>query len=162
MNLLSTNCFIYPLFIIMISLSLLYLQTDLFTFGQTQIFPDIINATLKVEKPKISLNETQIINVQVFNTNTNETISLAYIDLIVKDSNNFTTRIFSGLTDENGKFSYMWKIDENAEPGIYSVSLDIIVTGYKPLAKTKTFTVYNNVNDTTTTTIHTTNQVISS
>ena len=106
----------------------------------------------KSRKTSTSPNESQIINVQVFDANTNETIGLAYVDLIVKDSNNLITRIFSGLTDETGKFSYIWKIDKNAEPGAYSISLDIIATGYKPLAKTETFTVYNNVNDGNTTT----------
>ena len=112
----------------------------------------MINSTVQIEKPEIYPNETQIINIQVFDANTNETIGLAYVDLIVKDSNNLITRIFSGLTDETGKFSYIWKIDKNAEPGAYSISLDIIATGYKPLAKTETFTVYNNVNDGNTTT----------
>jgi hypothetical protein len=106
----------------------------------------MINATANVEKPKIFPNESQIINVQVFDTNTNEAINLAYVDLMIKDTNNFITRIYSGLTDEKGKFSYAWKIDENAEPGTYIISLDIIATGYKPLAKTETFTVCS-VND---------------
>lgn len=111
----------------------------------------MVNATVNVEKPKIFPGETQIINVQVFDANTNEPISLAYVDLIVKDTNNFIKRIYSGLTNENGKFSYAWKIYENAEPETYRVSLDIIVTGYKSLAKTETFTVYNNVNNGNTT-----------
>jgi hypothetical protein len=34
------------------------------------------------------------------------------IDLRRKDTNRVVTRIFSGLTDETGKFSYVWKIDE--------------------------------------------------
>jgi 5-hydroxyisourate hydrolase-like protein (transthyretin family) len=143
MKLFSSNFFIYPLFIITISLILLYFQTHLFTYGQTQIFPDIINATVNVEKPKIFPNETQMINVQVFDTNTNETISLAYVDLIVRDNNNFITRIYSGLTNENGKFSYAWKIDENAQYGTYNVTVDIIATGYKSLAKTETFAIYS-------------------
>ena len=67
---------------------------------------------------------------------------------MVKDTNNITTKIFSGLIDETGRFSYAWKIDENAEPGTYTVSLDIIATGYKPLGKIERFTVYN-VNDNT-------------
>ena len=141
MNLFLNNCFIYPLFIIIVSIFLLYFQTDLFSFGQTQIFSNMINATVQLEKPEIYPNETQIINVQVFDANINETISLAYIDLMVKDTNNFITKIFSGLTDEMGKFSYIWKIDENAEPGTYNVNLDIVATGYKPLGKTETFTV---------------------
>lgn len=147
MNSISINCFIYSLSIVVTFLFLLYLQPSIFTFGQTEIFTDVINATVKVEKPRISPNKNQIINVQVFDANTDEPIGLAHVDLIVRDSKNFITRIFSGLTDETGKFSYSWKIDENAETGTYSVSLDIIATGYKPLAKTETFTVYNNVNN---------------
>lgn len=133
----------------MTAIFLLYLPTDLVTFGQTQIFQDMINATVKVEKTTISPNENQKINIQVIDANTNETISLAYVDLIVKDTNNFITKIYSGLTNETGKFSYAWKIYENAEPGIYTVSLDIVATGYKPFATTETFTVYNVNNNTT-------------
>ena len=141
MNLFLNNYFIYPLFIIIVSIFLLYIQTDLFSFGQTKIFSIMINSTVQIEKPEIYPNETQIINIQVFDANTNETISLAYVDLMVKDTDNFITKIFSGLTDEMGKFSYIWKIDENAEPGTYNVNLDIVATGYKPLGKTETFTV---------------------
>ena len=141
MNLFLNNYFIYPLFIIIVSIFLLYFQTDLFSFGQTKIFSNMINSTVQIEKPEIYPNETQIINIQVFDANTNETISLAYVDLMVKDTDNFITKIFSGLTDEMGKFSYIWKIDENAEPGTYNVNLDIVATGYKPLGKTETFTV---------------------
>lgn len=36
---------------------------------------------VNVEKPKISPNKNQISNVQVFDANTNETISLSSIDL---------------------------------------------------------------------------------
>ena len=151
MKLFSANCFIYPLFIIMTFIFLLYIQTDLFTFGQMQIFSNMVNATVNVEKPKIFPGETQIINVHVFDANTTEPISLAYVDLMVKDTNNFIKRIYSGVTNENGKYSYAWKIYENAEPETYRVSLDIIVTGYKSLAKTETFTVYNNVNNGNTT-----------
>lgn len=146
MKLFSSNCFIYFFIIIMTVILLLYIQRDLFTFGQTQIFTDMINATVKVEQDIIFPNENQIINVQVFDAKTNESISLASIDLIVKDTNNFITKVFSGLTDETGKFLYSWKIDENAKPGTYRISLDIIATGYKPLAKTETFIV-DYVND---------------
>lgn len=108
----------------------------------------MINVTVKQEIYKISPNENQKINIQVFDAKTNETIDLAYVDLMVKDTNNITTKIFSGLTDQTGKFFYTWKIDENAEPGTYTVSLDIIVTGYKPLGKIEKFTVYNVNNNT--------------
>jgi hypothetical protein len=67
---------------------------------------------------------------------------------VIKDTNNITTEIFSGLTDEIGKFSFELKLAKNTESGTYSVSLDIIATEYKLLAKTKTFNV-ENVNDTT-------------
>lgn len=146
MKLIFNKFSIYPLFIIIALVLLIYIQKDLLTFGQTQIFNDIINATVKLEKYKVSPNETQKLNVQVFDAKTNETIDLAYVDLMVKDTNNITTKIFSGLTDQAGKFFYTWKIDENAEPGTYTVSLDIIATGYKPLGKIEKFTVYD-VND---------------
>jgi uncharacterized protein YfaS (alpha-2-macroglobulin family) len=101
----------------------------------------MMNASVSLDKDKLSLMENQKLNVRVFDAKTNETIPLAYVDLIVRDTNNITTKIFSGLTDEKGNFSYTWKIDENAEPGIYTVSLDIIATGYKPLGISKTYNV---------------------
>jgi hypothetical protein len=110
-------------------------------FGQTQIFNDMMNTSVSFDKDKLYTTENQKLNVQVFDAKTNETIPLAYVDLIVRDTNNITTKIFSGLTDEKGNFPYTWKIDENAEPGIYTVSLDIIATGYKPLGISKTYNV---------------------
>ena len=112
----------YPVFIIIALALLIHTQKDLLTFGQTKIFNDMINATVKLEKYKVSPNENQKLNVRVFDAKTNETIDLSYADLLVKDTYNITTKIFSGLTDETGKFFYTWKIDENAEPGTYTVS----------------------------------------
>lgn len=148
MKLILNKFSMYHLFIIIVLVLLIYIQKDLFAFGQTQIFNDMINATVQLEKYKVIPNENQKLNVQVFDAKTNETIDLAYVDLMVKDTNNITTKIFSGLTDQTGKFFYTWKIDENAEPGTYTVSLDIIATGYKPLGKIEKFTVYNVNNNT--------------
>ena len=64
----------------------------------------------------------------------------AYVDLTVHDPRNVTTENFSGLTDEKGLFTHTWNINENAEIGKYMVYLDIIVPGYKPLAKSEIFT----------------------
>jgi hypothetical protein len=110
-------------------------------FGQTQIFNDMMNTSVSFDKDKLSPMENQKLNVQVFDAKTNETIPLAYVDLLVRDTNNIATKIFSGLTDEKGNFSYTWKINENAEPSIYTVNLDIIATGYKPLGISKTYIV---------------------
>ena len=37
--------------------------------------------------------------------------------------------------------SFKGRIDEKAEPGNYTVNLDIIATGYKPLGISKTYIV---------------------
>jgi hypothetical protein len=110
-------------------------------FGQTQIINDMMNASVSFDKDKLYPMENQKVNVQVFDAKTNGTIHLAYVDLIVRDTNNIAIKLFSGLTDEKGNFSYTWKIDENAEPGDYTVNLDIIATGYKPLGISKTYIV---------------------
>lgn len=53
MNLILNKFSMYPLFIIIALVLLIYIQKDLLTFGQTQIFNDIINATVKLEKYKV-------------------------------------------------------------------------------------------------------------
>ena len=133
------NFFMISIFTIFI---LIYFHNyDYSAFGQTQIFNDVMNASVSLDKDKVYPMENQKVNVQVFDAKTNETISLAYVDLIIRDTNNIATKIFSGLTDEKGNFSYTWKRDENAEPGDYTVNLDIIATGYKPLGISKTYIV---------------------
>lgn len=130
-----------------------YNPIDLKTFAQVQSLGDKINANVTLENKKISPTEVQKLTVAVFDPNSGDPIESAYVDFIVQDPRDVTTEIFSGLTDENGLFTHTWNINQNAQSGKYSLYLDIIAVGYKPLTKTETFTIIsgnNTINSTNT------------
>ena len=46
---------------------------------------------------------------------------------------------FTGITDNNGQFSYTTRINEDLEPGPIALIVTIEANGYEPLSKIATF-----------------------
>jgi hypothetical protein len=81
-----------------------------------ELFIDINN------DPIIRGNE-QTITVSVIDKHSKEELSGIEINGLVKYASKTTTKSFSGITDDNGKFSYSWKIAGNSKPGLFEVMI---------------------------------------
>ncbi len=73
------------------------------------------------DDPIIRGNE-QTITVSVIDKHSKEELSGIEINGLVKYASK-TTKSFSGITDDNGKFSYSWKIAGNSKPGLFEVMI---------------------------------------
>ena len=79
-----------------------------------ELFIDVNN------DPIIRGNE-QTITVNVIDKHSKEELPGIEINGLVKYASKTTTKSFSGMTDDNGKFSYSWKIAGNSKPGLFEV-----------------------------------------
>lgn len=84
-----------------------------------ELFIDINN------DPIIRGNE-QTITVSVIDNLSKEELSGIEINGLVKYASKTTTKSFSGITDNNGKFFYSWKIAGNSKPGLFEVIIKAI------------------------------------
>lgn len=81
-----------------------------------ELFIDVYN------DPIIRGNE-QTITVNVIDKHSKEKLSGIEISGLIKYATKTTTKSFSGITDDNGKFSYSWKIAGNSKPGLFEVMI---------------------------------------
>ena len=81
-----------------------------------ELFIDVNN------DPIIRGNE-QTITVNVIDKHSKEKLSGIEISGLIKYATKTTTKSFSGITDDNGKFSYSWKIAGNSKPGLFEVMI---------------------------------------
>ena len=81
-----------------------------------ELFIDVNN------DPIIRGNE-QTITVNVIDKHSKEKLSGIEISGLIKYATKTTTKSFSGITDDSGKFSYSWKIAGNSKPGLFEVMI---------------------------------------
>jgi hypothetical protein len=96
-----------------------------FTKNQTGTTTETTNLELFIDinnDPIIRGNE-QTITVNVIDKHSKEELSGIEINGLVKYATKTTTKSFSGITDDNGKFSYSWKIAGNSKPRLFEVMI---------------------------------------
>ena len=61
--------------------------------------------------------------MNVIDKHSKEKLSGIEISGLIKYATKTTTKSFSGITDDSGKFSYSWKIAGNSKPGLFEVMI---------------------------------------
>lgn len=78
---------------------------------------------ININNDPVSRGNEQTITVNVIDKHSKEELSGIEINGLVKYASKTTTKSFSGITDDNGKFSYSWKIAGNSKPGLFEVMI---------------------------------------
>jgi hypothetical protein len=95
-------------------------------------------ANIAYAKDPITRGSTQTITISV--NHGNFKASGALVDGTVTYASGSTIKAFSGTTDENGQFSYSWRIGGSSNPGIFTVNVDVSSNG-ESLAMPSSFSV---------------------
>jgi hypothetical protein len=106
--------------------------------------------SITIAKNPITRGNVQTITVTVSDSKSNEKIEGAIVKVSVKyASGTHTEELGSKTTDSSGRASFSWTIGAKSIPGIFTVSVQASVSGYKPASKTTTFEVVAKNDNTT-------------
>jgi hypothetical protein len=95
-------------------------------------------ADIAYAKDPITRGSIQTITISV--NHGNAKASGALVDGAVTYASGSTVKSFSGTTDENGQYSYSWRIGGNSNPGIFNVNVNVSSNG-ESLTMPSSFTV---------------------
>jgi len=97
--------------------------------------------SLDIDKNPIALGENQTIEATVHDAITDEQIENAMVELKVTDDIS-AGDIIEEFSDQDGDISHTWELEEdNAEPGMYMVTVQASADGYQSSSKTAIFEV---------------------
>jgi hypothetical protein len=91
---------------------------------------------IEVAEDPISLGDEQTITVTVNDAISDETIKYADIDGMVTYPSGDTTEFDD---DDDGIVSYAWEVDEDSEPGTFTVDVNASASGYQEISKSISF-----------------------
>ncbi|HEX6028742.1 MAG TPA: hypothetical protein VFY64_06850 [Nitrososphaeraceae archaeon] len=91
---------------------------------------------IEVAEDPISLGEEQTVTVTVNDAISDETIKYADIDGKVTYPSGDTTEFDD---DDDGIVSYAWEVDEDSEPGTFTVDVNASAAGYEEISKSISF-----------------------
>jgi hypothetical protein len=91
---------------------------------------------IEVAEDPISLGDEQTVTVTVIDAITDETIQYADIDGMVTYPSGDTKEFDD---DDDGIIAYAWELDEDSDPGTFSVDVNASADGYEEISKSITF-----------------------
>ena len=91
---------------------------------------------IEVAEDPISLGDEQTVTVTVIDAITDETIQYADIDGMVTYPSGDTKEFDD---DDDGIVAYAWELDEDSDPGTFSVDVNASADGYEEISKSITF-----------------------
>jgi hypothetical protein len=91
---------------------------------------------IEVAEDPISLGDEQTVTVTVIDAITDETIQYADIDGMVTYPSGDTKEFDD---DDDGIVAYAWELDEDSDPGTFSVDVNASADGYEEISKSLTF-----------------------
>ena len=91
---------------------------------------------IEVAEDPISLGDEQTVTVTVIDAITDETIQYADIDGMVTSPSGDTKEFDD---DNDGIVAYAWELDEDSDPGTFSVDVNASADGYEEISKSITF-----------------------
>ena len=113
-----------------------------------ETLPNNIDLVYELDSDEVGPGDEQTITITSINKDTEEEIPGIKVDGRIIYLSGLTT-FFSGITDEDGEFSYSWEIDpELKTPGIVLMELTTITAGNEePILKTLTFNLEGDEED---------------
>jgi hypothetical protein len=91
--------------------------------------PPSLKVSVKAEEDPIMRGNEQTISVTVTDTAGNPVAGASVMSHMITPSES-TTKNFNGKTDENGKWSFSWQIDNQSKAGLVGVEVKASKTGF--------------------------------
>ena len=92
--------------------------------------PPSLKVSVKAEEDPIMRGNEQTISVTVTDTTGNPIAGASVMSHSMITPSESTTKNFNGKTDENGKWSFSWQIDNQSKAGLVGVEVKASKTGF--------------------------------